>query len=119
MVRLLVVAATALALAGCGGSDSDDASQPATFAEVQEILEQRCVPCHSANPTQPGVFGPPASLQLDLPVNITTLKDLIYERVVVKKDMPDADAAGKPNATGMTDKERERFASWYRAGASP
>jgi uncharacterized membrane protein len=117
-IALVAVAVAALAISACGGSDNGaSSSEPATLAEVEEIFEHRCVPCHSMNPTMEGVFAAPASLELDRRENITTLKDLIYERVVVKKDMPDQNQAGEPNATGMTDEERERFASWYRAGA--
>jgi len=31
-------------------------------ARVQSIVEQRCVPCHSVAPTQPGFAAPPNGL---------------------------------------------------------
>jgi uncharacterized membrane protein len=109
-----VAVAAALAspvVASCGGgSDSGSSSKAASLEEVQKIAEQRCVPCHSANPTIEGYEdGPPAGLELDKAENIEARKDRIYELVVVRKEMPFV------NQTRMTQAERDRFASWYRA----
>jgi uncharacterized membrane protein len=103
---------TALVVASCGGgSDSGSSSKAASLEDVQEIAEQRCVPCHSATPTSTMFDSPPAGLELDKPENIEARKDRIYELVVVRKEMPFA------NQTKMTQAERDVFASWYRAGA--
>jgi len=51
-VRVFALLLATVLLAGCGGgSDDGGSSEPATFAEVQQIMEQRCLPCHSQNPT--------------------------------------------------------------------
>lgn len=109
--------AAAVILAGCGGGSdngSKSSSEPADFAEVKQIVERRCLACHSKEPTYyPDLGVPVASLDLGDDNNILTLKRVIYQRVVEVKDMP------AQNATGMTQEERDRIASWYQAGAKP
>ena len=108
----VAVAATLvlLVVASCGGgSDGGSSAKAASLDEVQKIAEQRCVPCHSANPTVEGYDGPPAGLELNKAENIEARKDRIYQLVVVNKEMPFV------NQTHMTQAERDRFASWYRA----
>jgi uncharacterized membrane protein len=120
-VRLITTPALAVALilAGCGGgsdSGSKSSSEAADFAEVKQIVERRCFACHSKEPTHEDfkdIGVPAASLYLDDDNNILTLKRVIYQRVVEVKDMP------AQNATGMTQEERDRIASWYDAGAKP
>jgi uncharacterized membrane protein len=120
-VRLFTTPALAAAvvLAGCGGgsdSGSKSSSEAADFAEVKQIVERRCLACHSQKPTQEDYKDlgmPVASLDLSDDNNILTLKRVIYQRVVEVKDMP------AQNATGMTQEERDRIASWYDAGAKP
>ena len=106
-----VAAAFAVLVAACGGgSDGGSSAEAASLEEVRQIAEQRCVPCHSANPTIEGYEdGPPAGLELDEAETIEARKDRIYELVVVRKEMPFV------NQTRMTQAERDRFASWYRA----
>jgi uncharacterized membrane protein len=111
--------AAAVILAGCGGgsdSDAKSSSKAADFAEVKQIVERRCQACHSQKPTHEDYKDlglPVASLDLGDDNNILTLKRVIYQRVVEVKDMP------AQNATGMTQEERDRIASWYDAGAKP
>jgi uncharacterized membrane protein len=120
-VRLFTTPALAAAvvLAGCGGgsdSGSKSSSEAADFAEVKQIVERRCQACHSQKPTQEDYKDlgmPVASLDISDDNNILTLKRVIYQRVVEVKDMP------AQNATGMTQGERDRIASWYDAGAKP
>ena len=109
--------AAAVILAGCGGGSdkgSKGSSNAADFTEVKQIVERRCFACHSQKPTHEDYKDlgvPAASLYLDDENNILTLKRVIYQRVVEVKDMP------LQNATGMTQEERDRIASWYEAGA--
>ena len=46
------------------------AGRPPPFAQVQAIVQQRCAPCHSTHPTQPGFSSPPAGILLDTAAEI-------------------------------------------------
>ena len=101
-------------VAGCGGGDDDGgnggaAGEPASFAEVQQIVEQRCVPCHSPNPTVEG-YEQAGLIDLSDPANIESNRELINTVVVVQKRMP------FNNETNMTQEERDRIASWVESG---
>jgi uncharacterized membrane protein len=117
-VRALPPALVLLALlAGCGGGSDDGGSngssaEPATFAEVQQIVERRCFACHSPNPTIEG-YEQAGLIDFSKPENIEQNKHAIHQAVVVQKRMPFND-----NATGMTQEERDRIASWAEAATS-
>jgi uncharacterized membrane protein len=78
---------------------------------VQAIIDNRCIACHAAMPTQAGFASAPAGIMLDQAALIRQHKDKIYMQVVQLKAMPLA------NLTKMTDEERTVIASWYQAGA--
>jgi uncharacterized membrane protein len=117
VVRRIPLALVLLALlAGCGGGDDDGgngdgggSAEPATSAEVQQIVEQRCVPCHSPNPTIEG-YEQAGLIDLSNPDNVESNKELINTVVVVQKRMP------FNNETNMTQEERDRIASWAESG---
>jgi uncharacterized membrane protein len=103
---LATAAAGIVALAIWLRPPSSAATGPATsFAQVQSIVNQRCVPCHSLHPTQPGVSSPPSGIVLDTPEKIRLLAGVI-QTAVRDRVMP----AG--NATHMTDDERAAIARW-------
>jgi uncharacterized membrane protein len=105
-VRAFALLLTIVLLAGCGGgSDDGGSSEPATFSEVRQIMEQRCLPCHSQNPTIEG-YENADLIDFGNPDNITANKEAIYQVVVVDKRMP------FNNMTNMTQEERDRIASW-------
>ncbi|MES2048395.1 MAG: urate hydroxylase PuuD [Pseudomonadota bacterium] len=87
------------------------ASTVAQFEKVQGIINQRCVSCHSAQPTQPGFAAAPAGIMLYTPELIKQNAARAYQRSVVLKDMPLA------NLTQITEDERATIAAWYEAGA--
>jgi uncharacterized membrane protein len=105
-VRAFALPLAIVLLAGCGGG-SDGGSEPATLAEVQQIAERRCLPCHSQNPT---IEEYEHAMLIDFgnPDNLTANKEAIYKVVVVDKRMPFG------NMTNMTQEERDRIASWAR-----
>ncbi len=74
------------------------------FAQVQPIIEQRCVLCHSAAVINKNV-------QLHTPELVKKNSQGIYQQTVLQKTMP------LGNATQMQDGERELFKRWYEAGA--
>jgi uncharacterized membrane protein len=116
-VRRFPLALVLLALlAGCGGGDDGGgngngggSAEPATFEEVQQIVEQRCVPCHSPSPTIEG-YEQAGLIDLSDPDNVESNKELINTVVVVQKRMP------FNNETNMTQEERDRIASWAESG---
>ena len=98
-IAILAVVARPAPTPGVGA-----AATPATFADVQAIVGQRCVACHAGEAAQKGV-------RLDAPEAIRRHAQAIQQQVVVQKTMPLA------NATGMTEAERATIARWFAAGA--
>jgi len=109
-VALLAVLAVLIAPKGPGVAQPgvDPAAQ---FTQVKTIVDQRCVACHSAHPTQPGFATAPAGVMLDSPELVAQHAARIYQQTVQLKAMPLA------NLTNMTDAERAQVGAWFEAGA--
>ncbi len=114
---LLIIAATAAALAPkpaaldaarAAASDATQAPQ-AQFAAVQHIVALRCVPCHAAQPSQPGFSAPPNGVLLDSPAALLTRAAVIAPQVETRA-MPIG------NLTGMTEPERTQLLDWIHHG---
>jgi uncharacterized membrane protein len=101
-----LLAAVALAVAirpdEGGGTPARDVSD----AEATAIVQQRCAPCHSQNPTQEGYEAAPAGVVLDTRQQIADQADAIREQAVRTEAMP------LGNVTGMTAQEREALGAW-------
>lgn len=82
------------------------------FSEVNAIIQAKCVSCHSSKPTDDVYKAPPNGVMYDTPDDITRKKDLIMQRVVLTKTMP------QNNKTNMTEKERDMIRCWIEQGAS-
>jgi uncharacterized membrane protein len=111
LVGLFIIAATAAALVPKPASpDAASASPAAQFAAIQQIVARRCVPCHAAQPTQPGFAAAPNGVLLDTPA------DLLAHAAVVA---PQVETGVMPigNLTGMTEPERKQMLDWIRRGA--
>jgi hypothetical protein len=80
------------------------------FSQVQAIITQRCVPCHSVHPTQPGFNSAPLGITFDTEAQIRAEADNIYAQAVQSRNMPFG------NATGMTVDERNLIGQWFLAG---
>lgn len=80
------------------------------FAKVKTVLDQRCLACHAAQPTQPGFAQPPKGVVLETPDQIAQHAQKIAE-TVANRYMPIG------NLTQMTDDERTLIASWYAQSA--
>lgn len=79
-------------------------SAPPSFAQVQAVLNQRCLSCH----------GPQVqmkNLRFDDPATVLANAQNIHQQVAVLRLMP------MNNATGITDAERALIAAWVKAGA--
>ncbi len=72
-------------------------------AQVQTVLQARCVLCHNAQVQQKGV-------DLHTPALVQQHAQAIYQQVVVLKLMP------MNNATQITDDERLLIQRWFEAG---
>ena len=81
------------------------------FTEVQEIIQKRCVQCHSKNPTDDVYKVAPNGVMYDTPEGISAKRDLILQRVVLTKTMP------QNNKTNMTEEERDAIRCWIEQGA--
>ena len=82
-----------------------------SFAQAKQIVQTRCAPCHSMNPTQPGFDSPPADVVLDTPEQIHALASQIKGVAVDSTFMP------LGNATKMTQAERTLLGQWIQQGA--
>ena len=77
---------------------------PASFADVQAIVAQRCVMCH-------GPALQSKNVRFDSADEIAKHAQAIYQQAVVLKTMP------MNNATQITDAERALIGRWFTAGA--
>ncbi|KJV27392.1 membrane protein [Aquitalea magnusonii] len=89
-------------------NSNDNKSLPATSNNihmVSRILQERCVSCHSARPTQVGFSAAPAGILLDNDQDIQR-HHIKIKQVVASKYMPLA------NLTKMSDEERLQISQW-------
>ena len=82
------------------------------FAEVNVIIQKRCLSCHSTKPTDDFFTAAPNGISYETPQNIVQLKDKIMQRVVITKTMP------LNNKTGMTDEERNTIRCLIEQGGN-
>ncbi|GAA2879083.1 putative membrane protein [Aminobacter niigataensis] len=83
-----------------------------TYSQVADILTQRCVACHAADPSKAGfVEAPPKGLILDAAPSAVKAAQLVYQQAVQTHVMPPG------NVTEMTDDERELLRQWIEGGA--
>jgi uncharacterized membrane protein len=82
------------------------------FTQVYNIVQTRCVTCHSKTPTDKEITAPPNGVAYETAADIVRLKDKIMQRVVVTKTMP------QNNKTGMTQEERDIIRCWIEQGAT-
>ncbi len=83
-----------------------------TFANVQQVIANRCVSCHAATPSRGNFVTAPAGIKLEDPLDIKRWAGRIHEQSVVRRSMPQG------NVTGMTEEERALLKAWYAAGAA-
>jgi uncharacterized membrane protein len=76
-------------------------SSRAVTPEISTIIEKRCVMCHGAQMQMKNV-------RLDTPENLQKNAAMVYQQVVVTKQMP------MNNATGLTDEERQKLGEWAK-----
>ncbi|HZG21819.1 MAG TPA: urate hydroxylase PuuD [Herbaspirillum sp.] len=104
-------AATPAEAAGAAAAPAPSPSPSAGgFAQVQQVIQARCIQCHAAKPTLMPVPG--KGVLLDSPDNIAQHAQQIYQQAVVQKSMP------LGNMTHITDDERAVIGKWFESGAS-
>lgn len=79
---------------------------PVTLAQVQAVVEQRCVLCHNAQVQQKNVA-------LHTPELLQQHAQAVYQQAVVLKLMP------LNNATRITDDERALIQRWFEGRGTP
>ena len=87
------------------------AEKPASFAEVRQIVDQRCHLCHAARPKYPAFSEPPKGVAFDTPAQIRQFSKQILAQAVKTHTMP------VNNLTQITDAERAALGSWIESGA--
>lgn len=76
-----------------------------TLEAVVQVVQQRCVQCHAARPTQAGFASAPAGVLLDSPRNV-------LQHAAKVKETVGAGYMPLGNITGITDAERNIIAQW-------
>ncbi len=101
-----VIALTTHRPAPAGGAVAQKDLVP--FGKVLLIVNNRCTPCHSSEPFQPGykIDAPPKGVLLETPEEIKKQAALIYQQAVKTKVMPFG------NMTRMTQDERDTLGQW-------
>jgi len=107
----LVIILRPPAVSGDGSPGGEDLGEPVSFAEARAIINQRCLSCHSAWPTDKVLSLATGGVHYDTPEEIGAKADRIYFRAVETKTMP------FNNMGGMTDEEREILGRWIKQGA--
>jgi len=82
-----------------------------SFAQAQAVIARRCLPCHSATPTQSWFPEAPNGVMFDSSDQIVGRAQQIYQQAVVTKNMPFG------NLTNITQEERDILAAWVQKGA--
>lgn len=90
---------------------SEACDSSVSFTQIYSIVNERCVTCHSAQPTDDVWTSPPNGVVYDTPNDIKKMTDKIMQRVVVTKTMP------QNNKTGITPEERDLIRCWIQQGA--
>jgi uncharacterized membrane protein len=97
--------AIAIVLRPASGSSSPSGPRP-TDAAVLAVAHERCAPCHSLSPTEPGFATAPAGIELETAAELRDHADEIETVAVQSHVMPPG------NATGITQTERDLLARW-------
>ena len=106
----LVVALAPEPVPGVGGAVANGLPT-VDVTQVEAIVGQRCVPCHSRKPTQLGFNVPPNGIVLETVDEVKAHLPEIQKQVSLR-------AMPLGNLTGMTDEERAKLLMWIGHGAA-
>ncbi len=88
-----------------------DLAIPVSFQEAKKVIDDHCIQCHSASPTDEVWKAAPNGVMYDTPEQVKNMSDKIMARAVRTKTMPQG------NKTNMTDEERTILKRWILQGA--
>ncbi|HEX7172757.1 MAG TPA: urate hydroxylase PuuD [Candidatus Limnocylindria bacterium] len=109
----IAMAFLAFAIAPPRPGSSAETPPEVPFETAHGIIQTRCLPCHSRNPTYEGITAPPQGITFETFEQIQALAPRIEQMAVILKAMPPS------NVTGMTEGERETLGAWIRQGTKP
>ncbi len=108
-VSVLIILATCFVTAP--RKETNECKADISFTEVNTIIQQRCISCHSSHPTDNTIAIAPKGIMYDTPAEILKYKDQIMQMAVVTKIMP------LNNKTNITQEERDKLRCWIEQGA--
>jgi uncharacterized membrane protein len=111
VLGVLTLAAVVVALAPARNAAPMAGAPAADVLRVQHIVEQRCAPCHAANPTQPGFSSAPNGIMLQTLDQVRAHLPEVRQQLTLRT-MP------LGNLTGMTDAERSLVLMWIGHGGA-
>ena len=111
VMPISIIMLLAVAFVTAPSNKIEGCEEEITFNQVNTIIQNRCVSCHSETPTDQVWKTAPNGVKYDTKDQIVNLRDKIFQRVVVSKNMP------LGNQTGMTQKERELIECWIHQQA--
>ena len=106
------LALAAIVVATAPAPTAPATAEPVAFAEVEQVIRERCAVCHAANPTFAGFTAPPKGVRLDTARDIELHRNLIGQVAVTTRIMPPG------NLTQLTEDERALLGRWIQAGAT-
>jgi uncharacterized membrane protein len=106
VIAVILLALTAALIAP--RSQSGDAVT-ATMSQVRNVINARCVSCHSSAPVHPSFPAAPLGVMFDNDQQVLDAAERIYIQTVVTRVMPIG------NLTAMTDEERRIIDQWYQS----
>jgi uncharacterized membrane protein len=108
MVLAVLLRPPAQAVAAEGG---EDLGIPVSFAEARIIINNNCLACHSAWPTDKVLSLATGGVHFDSPEEIRKYAERIYVRAVETRTMPFA------GMKEMTEEDRQALGRWIKQGA--
>jgi uncharacterized membrane protein len=111
LVLALGLGMSLAALPAIKGGPGIEIGRKVDLVEAAAIIQQRCVACHSASPTDAFFKAPPKGIAFDSAADIRRYAPMIARVAVATKMMP------LRNKTKMTDEERALLGAWI-AGAA-
>ncbi len=106
-----VIILLSAALISAPAKNPNECKSEVSIVQVNAIVQKRCISCHSSRPTDDVYKVAPNGVKYDTPEDIVKKKDLIMQRVVITKTMP------QNNKTNITEEERDLIRCWIEQGA--